>query len=209
MADEDVTKKQEPKEPKEQKEQKEPKEPEEQNEQKTDEKTSGGGALPWIITAVAVLVCAGAGLGLGRLFAGSPTPQTDEPPAQKVSAPIEDLKTDADSTTQTKRAWYYDLDPVVANLDVPGVTRYVRASLTLEINPEIDKEKGSIFLEEKNPLLTNWLTIYLASLTLEDIRGDKNLKRIQSQILDAFNERLFPDAKPQIKHILFKEFAIQ
>ena len=209
MADEDVTKKQEPKEQKEPKEPKEQKEQKDSNAEKTDEKTSGGGALPWIIMAVTVLVCAGAGLGLGRLFAGSPTPQTDEPPAQKVSAPIEDLKTDADSTTDTPKAWYYDLDPVVANLDVPGVTRYVRASLTLEISPEIDKEKGSIFFEEKKPLLTNWLTIYLASLTLEDSRGNRNLKRIQSQILDAFNERLFPDAKPQIKNILFKEFAIQ
>ena len=143
------------------------------------------------------------------MFAGSPTSQTAEPPAQDTSVSIEDLKTDADSTTDSQKTWYYDLDPVVANLDVPGVTRYVRTSLTLEISSQIDKQKGTIFLEEKKPLLTNWLTIYLASLGLEDIRGDRNLKRIQSQILDAFNERLFPDAKPQIKHILFKEFAIQ
>ena len=59
------------------------------------------------------------------------------------------------------------------------------------------------------PILTNWLTIYLASLSLEDIRGDRNLKRIQIQILDAFNEQLFPNQKPKIKRVLFKEFAIQ
>ena len=57
--------------------------------------------------------------------------------------------------------------------------------------------------------MTNWLTIYLASLSLGDIRGDKNLRRIQSQITDAFNEILFPDAKPQIENVLFKEFPIQ
>jgi len=196
MADEDVTKKQENQEQK------------DTTAEKPDEKKSAGGALPWIITAVVAAACAGAGLGLGRLFAGSPKPPTAEPPTRDVSAPTEELKT-PDSTTQTQRAWYYELEPVVANLNVPGVTRYVRASLTLEINAEIDKEKGTTFLEEKKPLLTNWLTIYLAGLTLEDIRGDRNLKRIQSQILDAFNERLFPDAKPQIRHILFKEFAIQ
>ena len=77
------------------------------------------------------------------------------------------------------------------------------------MNPEIDVKKGTAFIEEKKPILTNWLTIYLAGLSLEDIRGDRNLKRIQSQIVDAFNEKLFPDAKPQIKTILFKEFAIQ
>ena len=57
--------------------------------------------------------------------------------------------------------------------------------------------------------MTNWLTIYLASLGIDETRGDKNLKRIQSQITDTFNEKLFPDAKPQIEGILFREFAVQ
>ena len=161
--------------------------------------------------AVAVVLCAGAGLGLGRLFAVSGTPQRAE--QAKLTQP-EDLKVDAPDLTGSgklpnQKTWYYELEPVVANLDVPGITRYVRAAITLEISAEVDQQKGSAFLEEKKPVLTSWLTIYLASLTLEDIRGDRNLKRIQSQILDAFNEKLFPDARPQIKHVLFKEFAIQ
>jgi flagellar basal body-associated protein FliL len=178
-----------------------------EKQEKTDEKAPGG-ILPWIIMAVVVLACAGAGLGLGRLLAGPGTHKTAESTQEDSSVQPEDLKPD-DAETDSQKTWYYDLEPVVANLDVPGVTRYVRASLTLEINPEVDKEKGSDFINKKKPVLTNWLTIYLASLTLEDIRGNRNLKRIQSQILDAFNERIFPDAKPQIKRILFKEFAIQ
>ncbi len=157
---------------------------------------------------VVAVLCAGAGLGLGRLFAGSGTPQTVEPSQQVKSTQAENLKVDG-SKAGSQKTWYYELEPVVANLDVPGITRYVRATITLEISAEVDQQKGGVFLEEKKPVLTSWLTIYLASLTLEDIRGDRNLRRIQSQILDAFNEKLFPDAKPQIKHILFKEFAIQ
>ncbi|MBA7689797.1 hypothetical protein ES703_98308 [subsurface metagenome] len=167
--------------------------------------------LPWIIMAVVAVLCAGAGLGLGRLFAGSSTPQTPESSQQTKPTQAENLKVDAPDLMAggSQKTWYYELEPVVANLDVPGITRYVRAAITLEISAEVDQVKGTAFLEEKKPVLTNWLTIYLASLTLEDIRGDRNLRRIQSQILDAFNERLFPDARPQIKHILFKEFAIQ
>ena len=146
--------------------------------------------------------------GLSRLLAGSSTSETDESSQQDEPAQAEYLKANG-SATDSQKNWYYDLEPVVANLDVPGVTRYVRATITLEINPEVEKKKGIALLEEKTPLLTNWLTIYLASLTLDDIRGDRNLKRVQLQILDAFNEKLFPDTKPQIKHILFKEFAIQ
>ncbi len=175
----------------------------------TDEKPSSSSLLPWIIMAVAIVLCAGAGLGLGRLFAGSSTSQTVEPSQQVKSTQAENLKVDG-SKAGSQKTWYYELEPVVANLDVPGITRYVRAAITLEISAEMDKQEYTAFLdEEKKPTLTSWLTIYLASLTLEDIRGDRNLRRIQSQILDAFNEKLFPDAKPQIKHILFKEFAIQ
>ncbi|KPJ66614.1 MAG: hypothetical protein AMJ43_07510 [Coxiella sp. DG_40] len=179
-----------------------------ENLEQTDEKVPSTGILPWIIMAGIVVVCAGAGFGLGRLLARSRTPETAEPTQENRPAPVQQLTSD-DSATDAQKTWYYDLEPVIANLDEPGVTRYVRAAIILEMNPNVDKNKGTDLLNEKKPILTNWLTIYLASLTLEDIRGDRNLKRIQSQICDAFNEKFSPDAKPQIKQILFKEFAIQ
>lgn len=180
--------------------------------EKTDEKASGksivGRLLPWTIMAVVIAIFAGAGFGLGRMFGGSPTSETTESSQQNEPAAAEQLRVN-DSTKQSGEVWYYPLEPVVANLDVPGVTRYVRASLVVAISSRVDRKEGEAFLEEKKPLLINWLTIYLASLNLEEIRGEKNLRRIQMQVLDAFNEKLFPDAKPQIERILFKEFAVQ
>jgi len=187
----------------------------EQEEQQGEPKAESGGKkasrgrfLPWVIIAVVVVLFAGAGFGLGRLFAGFGTTETAGSSEQDQSVQVEDL-TVAGSATGSQKTWYYHLDPVVANLNVTNVTRYVRASLTLEISSGMDEKKGVVFLDEKKPILTNWLTIYLASLSLEDIRGDRNLKRIQSQVLDTFNEKLFPDSKPQIKNVLFKEFAVQ
>jgi len=176
--------------------------------EKADKKTAVKRLLPWIILSAVVVVFAGVGFGLGRLFAGPGTEQTAISPQQNQQSEVENLKADASSTGEQK-IWYYDLEPVIANLDEPNVTRYVRAVLTLEMSPEMDAKKGKDFLDEKKPILTNWLAIYLASLGLEDIRGERNLKSIQAQILDAFNERLFPDSKPQVKHVLFREFAIQ
>lgn len=192
------------------------KKPQEQQDSKTEssnKKTSKGSILQWIIIAVIVAFCAGAGFGLGRLFAGFGTAKTaasTQLAAGQATQP-ENLKSDAPELTaaDAQKDWYYDLEPVVANLNEPGVTRYIRIALTLQISPDMDKKKGTEFIDEKKPLLTNWLTIYLAGLSIEDTRGDRNLKRIQSQILDAFNEKLFPNAKPQIGHVLFKEFAIQ
>ena len=175
---------------------------------KSGEKSSRGGFLRWIIIAVVVVLFAGAGFGLSRLVTGSETTETAGASEQDQSVQVEDL-TVAGSAAGSQKTWYYHLAPVVANLDVPEATRYIRVSLTLEISSEVDEKKGLAFIDERKPTLTSWLTVYLSSLSLEDVRGDKNLKRIQSQVLDTFNEKLFPDSKPQIKHILFKEFAVQ
>ncbi|MHC4456822.1 MAG: flagellar basal body-associated FliL family protein [Planctomycetota bacterium] len=172
-----------------------------------EEKASRCGIFPWILMFVIVLF-AGAGFILGRFFPDSRTPETVQNSHEDKSAQLEYLKAEG-STTDFQKAWYYDLEPVVANLDEPGTTRYVRVTITLVISPQVDKLKGNAFLDEKKPLLTNCLTLYLASLSIEDARGDMNLKRIQSQILDTFNEKLFPGGKPKIQQILFKEFAIQ
>jgi flagellar basal body-associated protein FliL len=169
-----------------------------------------GRLLPWVILATVVLSCAGAGFGLGRLFAGSRMPEAPKSatkPAESKST--EDLGAHSDSASDAQKSWYYDLDPVVANLNEPSVTRYVRATFTLEISSELDKKKGTAFLEEKKPILINWLTVYLSSLRLDDIRGDKNLRSIQSHVCEAFNEKLFPDSKPLIRQVLIKEFPVQ
>ncbi|MBN2136659.1 MAG: flagellar basal body-associated FliL family protein [Sedimentisphaerales bacterium] len=179
--------------------------PDEENEQiqeETKEKPKKP-ILQWAITGVVVMICASAGFFLARSLKGAVAPAT-------VAASQEDADTEPDDLLPDDgKTWFHDLEPVVANLNDPGVMRYVSAALTLEMSAAAAQGKTVKLFEEKMPILTNWLTIYLASLSLEDIRGDKNLKRIQAQILDAFNQELFPNEKPKIKHILFKGFAIQ
>ena len=177
--------------------------------------------LPMIIVGVIVLVAAGAGIGLSLLFAGgSKSPATEEAtpaketPAEKETAkPGEKSKPEKSKSEKTGikegEVWYYNLDPVVANLDEPGSTRYIRTAFILEMSPDLSVEKGTTLLEQKKPLITNLLTIYLAGLNIETTRGDKNLKRIQSELCDTFNEQLFPDSKLMVKRVLIKEFAVQ
>jgi flagellar basal body-associated protein FliL len=214
MADADDTKEQEEQEGQEGQEEQEGQEGQEKQKnpeaEKSDKKSLIARFLPWIIMVVVVLICAGAGFSVGRLFAGSGTPEGVKSDSGSVPPGLtEDLKADNDSAENSRKVWYYDLDPVVANLNEPTVTRYVRASLTLEMSADMDAKKGTTFLDEKKPILINWLTVYLSSLGIEDIRGDNNLRSIQSHVRDAFNEKLFPDSKPQIKQVLIKEFPVQ
>jgi flagellar basal body-associated protein FliL len=97
---------------------------------------------------------------------------------------------------------------VIVNLNEPGVSRYVRMSLTLEMGNGMPDKEGATFLDQKKPLLKHWLTVFLANQTLMDLRGT-NLQQVQNRIMDMFNQRLFPDAKPRIVGVYFKEYSIQ
>ncbi|MBN2271150.1 MAG: flagellar basal body-associated FliL family protein [Sedimentisphaerales bacterium] len=176
----------------------------EQQKEESKEPQSKNPILQWAILGAVVIVLAGAGFFIGRMIKGSSVPAAAGADQQDSQAQTDN------SVPDDGKTWFYkDFEPVVANLNDPGVMRYARATLTFEISSAAQQDKTIKLFQDKTPILTNWLTIYLASLSLEDIRGDRNLKRIQTQILDAFNEELFPNQKPKIVHILFKEFAIQ
>lgn len=178
------------------------------------DKSEGGGKLsfigrflPWIVMGFVVVISAGAGFGLGRIFAGSPdgdpnSPVNVDPVAQKTG---EDAEPDSGETV------FYSFEPVMAPVNEPGLTRYVRITLNLEIPKEkdYDEETGPPYVANNMPLLKDWLQGYLSEQTLEDLRGERNTMRMKSEIRDAFNEILFPDSKPKIKRVLIDEKAIQ
>ena len=163
--------------------------------------------LTWIVVAVVVILFAGSGFVLGRLFAGPNAPETTEPAQENTQE--EELVPD-DLKTNPKGTWYYnDLESVVVNPDEPGATRFVRVGLILEISSALSSERAKGIIDAKKPPLINWLNLYFKSLTLAEMENDRDMRRIQSQICDSFNEILFPDTKPQIKKILIREFNIQ
>ncbi len=164
--------------------------------------------LPWLVPGVVVLVFATGGFLVGRSFGTRGQAQTaagaESGRAADAALPKEPAPKDGAGPN-----WYFDLDPIVVNLNDPGVTRYVRISLTLEISGTTDEKEGRVFLDQKKPLMKHWLTLYLSNQTIEDVRGEKNLTRMQTQISETLNVGLFPEGKPRIKSVLFKEFAIQ
>ena len=177
-----------------------------------DSKSSSSFSLMTILMIVgAVLISSVLGAGLSFVLTNKkPATASAETEEQALEEkPVKEEKAKDKDAANAQGTWFYDMEPIVANLDVPGVTRYVRVALTLEITFDPEKEEGLEFQRDSLPVLTNWLTIYLSSLSIDDIRGAKNLKRMQMQILDSFNETLYANQKPKIKQILFKEIAIQ
>lgn len=193
------------------KEDKKKKNPEEgKKAEKSEKKSLIGRLLPIVIIIVVAGICAGAGFSLGRLLAGESPPNPADPNSvSNVPEQTTDIQTTGNPEDGSEDVWYYDFEPVVVNLNEPSVARYISLSITLQINSELSEKNGNDLMDKEKPILTDWLTVYLAGLGIEDIRGDKNLKSIQSQIMNAFNDKLFPDSKAHIKKVLFRNFAVQ
>ena len=170
--------------------------------------TSDGGITvhTWLLLGVVTLLGSSGGVVLSQLI-GDPAAVESKLPQE---TPGQDNKIDAMLAEQASQSpWVEEFEPVLANLDEPGVTRYVRVTISLEMSPELDEVKGRVFLETKKMLVRDWMTTYLAGLSLEDVRGSRNLNRIKKDVLDECNKLLFPDSQPFIKRIFFKEFAVQ
>jgi len=103
---------------------------------------------------------------------------------------------------------YYDFEPIIVNLDEPRLARYIRVTITLVIKAE-NHAAAKVALDRHKPELKNWLTTYFASCTLDNVRGAASLNRLRREILDAFTQQLWPDQKPLVEQVLFKEFAVQ
>ena len=171
-----------------------------------EKKPSAFGLFTWLILSAVVFAGLIGGFALAQLIAApaAPAAQADE---QKTSEDqtFEDLYT---QTPDNEKMWNYDLDAAVGNLDEPGVSRHVRISITFQMIAQMDQEKGMVFLDEKKPLINDYLAAYVAGLTLERVRGTANMNRIKKELRDGFNELLFPDSKPFIARVLLREFAV-
>ena len=196
------------------KEKKDEQESGQEKEPKADDKKSTGiGLFTWLILGAIVIAGLAGGFALAQLLAGTDQSSPQQPETKETQTDnspknetINDMLIDK---PKGETLWPYDLEPVIANLDEPGVTRYARVTITIQLDPQMDQEKGTTFLEGEKPVLRDWLTTYIAGLSLERVRGTRNLSRIKKEIRDSFNELLFPEGKPFIRDILFKEFAIQ
>ena len=167
----------------------------------------GSKLMTYLAPALALIICGAAGFTVSRLFGTGGSAQNvaaAETPDAQAANPLPSLD-EADPAA----TWYYDMEPVLVNLNEPSVSRYVRIALTLEFGNGLAEKDGVPFLDQRKPLLKNWLTLFMSNRTIEDIRGETNLRRVQTQITDMFNQGLFADQKPCLKRVLFKELSIQ
>lgn len=96
----------------------------------------------------------------------------------------------------------------VVNLAEERMTRYLRLKIVLMVDAEHEKEATERLTEKKAPM-KSWLISHLAGKTLKDVSGTVGVNRLQREILERFEDILYPDGEGYLKGVLFEEFVVQ
>ncbi len=156
---------------------------------------SGPGLIVWLL--LGSLAIAG---GFAAPFL-LPMAKSADASRQAVSSDDDDQKLDGDIA-------FVPFGEVTVNLDEGRLNRYLRVSITLQIE-KADETSISEQLERRKAVLRNWLLSHLADKAMDDIRGASGQNRLRREIRDHFNTTLFADGYDRIHDVLFEEFNVQ
>jgi len=184
---------------------------EENKEENTEEapaEKKGKNTLMIVIIAVLVLIIIGGGL-TAFLLMGDDEEQVQ--PQQQMAPQVQEKRSSsrsrANSNTLNSRkltdiGTLYDLDTFTVNLKSDQGRRYLKATISLELNGE----ELSLELDSKIPVIRDRIIRILSSKTLEEISSKKGKQKVSEQIMDTMNSMIVDGS---VKGIYFTEFVIQ
>lgn len=160
-----------------------------------------GGPMIWVVLAVVLVIGAGGGFLASRMMDTGPSEVgAEEPAPMPVGVP--------QPRANSGEMGFFQFESITVNLNEERLRRFIRAKISLAIEKD-ELGEATKLLEQRMEQVKSWLNIYLAGCTLEDVRGPKNLRRIQREIAEMLNERLWPDRKPVIREVLLNEWQVQ
>lgn len=181
----------------------------ETKEESTTETKKSSSKLIIIIIAVLVLIIAGGATVAFLLMneeehAPAPVVEQSAPPAQQKasSSRSREDSDEMDSRKLSDIGILYPLDTFTVNLKSDAGRRYLKATISLELNGQ----ELSMELDKKAPVIRDRIIRILTSKTLEEISSKKGKQKVSEQIIDTLNAMI---SDGSIKGIYFTEFVIQ
>lgn len=158
----------------------------------------GRGILPIIIIIIVLVVVLVGGALAMRTFAPGTIPGLGEKPA----AESEESDSAEKKGQKPQMGVLQDLKPFIVNLADPGGKRYLKLTLSLEVdNTEVQNEVAS-----RLPQIRDAILLLLSGLTFDDISTRAGKMRLRNQIISICNDLL---ASGQVKGVYFSEFVVQ
>jgi flagellar FliL protein len=153
----------------------------------TEEKPKKKGLL-FAIIGILVLVIAGGGFFAYKKFL-APKPAVSAEEAAKKE-PVE------------KEGEMFALEPFVVNLADPKGKRYLKVTVTLELESPAASAKA----EKLVPKMRDMVIMMLTSLSFEEVMTPEGKIRVRDELLERFNLILRPE---RVREIFFTDFVVQ
>ena len=93
------------------------------------------------------------------------------------------------------------LDSIIVNLDEPGGTRYLKLSLDIELEEQLDETQNKL-----SPRLRDKVLVYLGSLTVGQVQKKAGKLEIKNKIKSEA-EGVY--GKGMVRAVYFKEIVVQ
>ena len=177
----------------------------EEEEEETEQDNKKSNKLMIIIIAVLILIILGGAVTTILLMGGDDEVQVQQSTSQVQSQSTSNRARYANNAETRKLSdigILYPLDTFTVNLKSDAGRRYLKATISLELNGE----ELSIELDSKSPVIRDRIIRILTSKTLEEISSKKGKKKVSEQIIDTLNAMIVDG---NVQGIYFTEFVIQ
>ncbi len=141
---------------------------------------------------------------LGCIGAGAAVPMVVDVPAMFASSGHENKK----KGPGEQKTVVVPFGDVVVNLAEERMNRYLRLKLAVLVDADDEKEVTEALTPQKATVKSKLIN-HIAGKTLKDVSGSIGVNRLQREILERFEEVLYPDGNSKIRAILFEEYVVQ
>jgi flagellar basal body-associated protein FliL len=97
---------------------------------------------------------------------------------------------------------------IVVNLVDPRMQRYLRVKIAVLVDADAEEEATALLAKHKAAVKSK-LIGHISGKEIKDVSGTVGVNRLQRELLERFEDVLYPDGHSQIRAILFEEYVIQ
>jgi len=101
-----------------------------------------------------------------------------------------------------------EVGEVAVNLAEERMTRFLRVKVAVQCD-EAAESKVKEHAEKNKAALKSWMIGHLAGKSLKEVSGTVAIHRLQREMLERFDEMLFPNGESPLKAVLFEEYLVQ
>lgn len=144
--------------------------------------------------------------------AGAAVPLVVDVPAMMGMKKEEDP--DAAAKAKKKKAHTHEhlasvpVGEVAVNLAEERMTRFLRVKVAIQCE-ESAESKLKEHVEKNKAALKSWMISHLAGKSLKEVSGTVAIHRLQREMLERFEEILYPSGESPLRAVLFEEYLVQ